>query len=561
MEKEKNSKIKFFFNSIDIYGSPFRLYYKKRSRYTSTLGIILSVLSILFLINFTLYHFIQLIMKKSFSIIISSDSKSSHTINLSNIPIMIGLLDSNSSLYEMTQKYYNITVFIKTLTPINNSDAFINFKRLELEMCNESIYVNKYPEMKKNYDLSKYLCIKPNQSIIINGRYGDSINEYNSLNIYFMICTDFKCQNVEIIEEANKLLYNSFLSIHYLYNNIDHYNYKNPLSKIFRNENFQISPIVFKKFLYYFTNMTYISDQGVFLTSQKQYSSFIFDHLYLDFVGRNNNNTKIIINQLEYSRILQISISCGDYPIIYKRDYLEITEIFSKIGGSIDFIFIVCNAITNYFSKKSLIVDITDNLIYKKNINDYQNQQISNISKFVKQETLPKPFFNSASHFINIEKKLKINLNSKNKLNYININNNLENNKCNNNQNNNDYKINYPNIFNNSKFLKFVNQRITSQYPQKLRISLIDYILPYFYLKKYKVYELLCAYTDIMKSYLSLEEYFPTMERISKLLKNDQEIINKTNTNNIFTYIIKEYEENNNIIFTPYKNSKRSSLI
>ena len=75
-----------------------------------------------------------------------------------------------------------------------------------------------------------------------------------------------------------------------------------------------------------------------------------------------------------------------------------------------------------------------------------------------------------------------------------------------------------------------------------MRISLIDYILPYFYLKKYKVYELLCAYTDIMKSYLSLEEYFPTMERISKLLKNDQEIINKTNTNNIFTYIIKEYE-------------------
>jgi hypothetical protein len=51
-------------------------------------------------------------------------------------------------------------------------------------------------------------------------------------------------------------------------------------------------------------------------------------------------------------------------------------------------------------------------------------------------------------------------------------------------------------------------------------ISLIDYILPYFYLKKHKVYELLCAYTDIMKSYLSLEEYLPTMERMSQLLKH-----------------------------------------
>ena len=88
-----------------------------------------------------------------------------------------------------------------------------------------------------------------------------------------------------------------------------------------------------------------------------------------------------------------------------------------------------------------------------------------------------------------------------------------------------------------------------------MRISLIDYILPYFYLKKYKVYELLCAYTDLMKSYLSLEEYLLTMERMSKLLKHDHDIIFKTNTNNIFTCVINEYNEN---ISPSFKNSKKS---
>ena len=559
MEKEKISKKKCCLNSIDIYGTPFSLYYKKRSTYRSTLGTILSVVSILYIIDFSLYLFVQLMKKNSFSILISNNSKSSNSINLSNIPIMIGLIDSNSSFIEMVQQYYNITVFIKTVRPITNSDTYINFKRIELELCNESIYVNQYPQMKKYYDLSKYLCIKPNQNIIINGRYGDSINEYNSLNIYFLIYNDFTNENIEKQNEANKLLYNSFLSIHYLYNIIDHYNYTNPLSKKFRNENFQISPFVFKKFLYYFSNLTYISSQGMFSNSQIQYSSFLFDHLYLDFVENNNNNTKIKINELEYNKILEISLTCADYPIIYKRIYVVFTEIFSEIGGCIDFIYIICNIITKYFSKKSLIVDITDNLIYKKTINDYnQNQKLNNASKLLKQETLAKPLFDFTSQFINIEKKLKIDLNSKNKLNNIKNDNNLENNNSKSIQNNNENLINTPNRLRNTKFLKVINQRKISQYPQKLRISLIDYILPYFYLKKYKVYGLLCVYTDIMKSYLSLEEYFPTMERMSKLLKYDHDILYKTNTNNIFTYVINEYDENNNIIFSSFKNNKKS---
>ena len=61
-----------------------------------------------------------------------------------------------------------------------------------------------------------------------------------------MICTDNKCEDIELIDEAKEFLYNLFISIDYLYDNIDHYNYKNPLSTIFRSVNFQISPTVFK---------------------------------------------------------------------------------------------------------------------------------------------------------------------------------------------------------------------------------------------------------------------------------------------------------------------------
>ena len=63
-----------------------------------------------------------------------------------------------------------------------------------------------------------------------------------------------------------------------------------------------------------------------------------------------------------------------------------------------------------------------------------------------------------------------------------------------------------------------------------------------------------------MNFFLGLEEYFPTMERMSKLPKYATDIISKTNIDNIFSYVNDDYEENNNIILTPNKHSIKSSL-
>ena len=69
---------------------------------------------------------------------------------------------------------------------------------------------------------------------------------------------------------------------------------------------------------------------------------------------------------------------------------------------------------------------------------------------------------------------------------------------------------------------------------QIIQISFFDYILPYFCLKKYKKYNLLIIFTEIMKKYFSIEEIIPIIERLSRYYKEAQPNLNFSN--NIFDF-------------------------
>ena len=536
MGKLEKSVFKSIINSINIYGLQYSIHYKDKRTFVSSLGIFLSIFSILFFIILLYYYFQKLIFRSSFSILVSNERKISNSIDLNNIPIMISLLNNNASLIEINQNYFDISVWKKTLTPINNSNTLISYSRIELEYCNQSIYQNKYPEMKR-YDLSKYLCIKPNQNLKIKGRYGDTINVYNSINIYFSVCITEDCLKNNDINELTKILYNSYLSMNYLYDTINHYNYSSPFNKIFRNEVFQISPIVFKKFIYYFSSMKYISDNGILFIKEKKYKSFTFDHLYLDFVGRNNSDSTTIYDNKKFSKIIQISLSCADYSIVYNRNYLKITEIFSNIGGLIDFIFIVCNAITIYFSRKSLIADISNNLVFN---GDNKNENERKISKFVIFNDSSKINFGNTSNkelIYSENRKFNINVND---IKHIPNNEQIINNKK--------QVITKHDLLNNNNsfYIKYLkNSNLKNLHSQKLKISFLDYFLPYFILKKYKNYELLCVYHNIMHSYLSLEQLLPSIERCRKLFQSGNPFLTKINENNIFSFRKINLEKNN----------------
>ena len=98
-EKNKQTSLLWIFENLNIYGMPFSIRYKNKMTYTSKIGIILSIITILSITTLTFYYFYQLIMHSSFSVLICNDKSKFHSINLSDIPIMFGFLDLNSDLF------------------------------------------------------------------------------------------------------------------------------------------------------------------------------------------------------------------------------------------------------------------------------------------------------------------------------------------------------------------------------------------------------------------------------------------------------------------------------
>ena len=124
--KSKQTSLFEVFERINIYGMPFSIRYKNKTTYTSTIGIILSLITILSITTIIFYYFYQLIMHTSFSVLICNDKSKFHSINLSNIPIMFGFLDLNSDLFSFNQDIFSLSVWMKNFSSINYDYNNIN---------------------------------------------------------------------------------------------------------------------------------------------------------------------------------------------------------------------------------------------------------------------------------------------------------------------------------------------------------------------------------------------------------------------------------------------------
>ena len=124
--KSKQTSLFWVFERINIYGMPFSIRYKNKTTYTSTIGIILSLITILSITTIIFYYFYQLILHTSFSVLICNDKSKFHSINLSNIPIMFGFLDLNSDLFSFNQDIFSLSVWMKNFSSINYDYNNIN---------------------------------------------------------------------------------------------------------------------------------------------------------------------------------------------------------------------------------------------------------------------------------------------------------------------------------------------------------------------------------------------------------------------------------------------------
>ena len=554
MGKEENVVFSILKN-IDIYGIQFPLHYKKETKFSTPVSIIMSLISIILLIILLIYYLIILFGKKNFSII-SSLTTEIKTVDFSEIPFLIGIkgkngfIKLNNSIFEIKAQIVN-HIFNES----KNMNMIRDVKDLEFENC--SIYFSKLNEKEicsienfvKENNIDKYICLKSGQNISFHGRFGDSLNGFSILEIQIHKCNSSK-YNCSTNEELISTLQNKFVSMIYLSHVINHYEKNKPFNLVLREESFLIEPTVIKQYYYKMNPTHYISYEGLLFDSIKNFYFAIHEKMTFDFV---------YTEEKEYHdnlSILEIIFDTTDYITQYKRSYMKLQDLFPLISGWYNCVYFLFKFISSYLSEKSLIVDLTNNLI-SPSCNNY-------CEKFMIDKDLHKSKYKSLNNNLLLSNS-NIILNSPNfksikTISYIKSNNqitnnniyNIHNNKINNdnniNNNNNNDNINYDNYKNkinndnndnsnnDSKNLKYSNLstsidfgnplliKLLNEYKQEghqgkqiYKISYFDYIIPYKCLKRICKYSLLLLFSEVINGYLSLEKFLPMVESFTKM--------------------------------------------
>ena len=181
-----------WFKSCDLLHTPMSLSYKNEYFYATNIGAALTILCLIIVISIGSYEIKELVNRTSFSIISNQYSDISQSIDFSKRTLLFQLIDNAGEMMELDDKLYEFKAYDMEWLVESGQDGKKNYKvkntELEIDHCDKVLTNNI--EYLSELDLSKYICIKPEQNITSYGYLGDMNNGYKGFRIYLNKCNN-----------------------------------------------------------------------------------------------------------------------------------------------------------------------------------------------------------------------------------------------------------------------------------------------------------------------------------------------------------------------------------
>ncbi len=419
--------MKGYFDKIDILSIQPSIKVKGNSRFTTILGKILSLISILSIIIMSMIIIIDVFIRKSYSMIYNTDSREVPSIKINETQIFLLLVDARGKELDEYDRYFNFMVKFWDIQFPKEKKSYvpiIKIMDLPLRNCSDLKYKqfsSVYETLSKDYNSG--ICIdfsNLNQSLY--GSYG-TVDSYSTLNIYIRKCINStlanktNCFPEDIIDRKLSQIFLSFGSIE---NDIDSNNFENPILKYYKNDILPLSSTIFKNYFKEMNTIKFLSDSGYFIGNEKRYISYRTERIFesVDLRGKNT---------LFPGTFSQITLRCSGKTEIYSRKYLKISSVFAEIGGTLNAILLIGKTLIYIFSNNSMISYLVFFFLnYEESHNLIKNDKISSKNNF------KIPF---KTYKRGLEKKNFINLQKINRKDFLKENKNIILDKSYNNQN------------------------------------------------------------------------------------------------------------------------------
>ena len=389
-QEEKINYIDF-----DIYSRRISFFYKNKEKMGSLFGFILTILYAFISIMIFLFYFIRTIKRvevsSSTSTIYATDNLS---LNINNDIFNFAFgLEHPTTLKRFIDEtiYYPQVLYVEKIKEngeyINQTETILDF-----EKCSNDKFPKNYQNLFENDELNNSYCLKDFNITLISGFKYKKMT-FIRINIFPCVNTTENknhCKPQNIIDEYLTSTYFSMSAKDIGYNP---FNYSFPIAPILQDLYASIDKSIFKEYIMYFGIAEINTDKGFFKSNiQKEtYAKYIKDFYTFYFIDKEHYYSG--------KKIFTAEIRLENNIYFFKRDYANMSEVFTKTGGYMQFLYTFFSLIALLTKKISIERNLLNSLfnfdIKQKKIIlfiEYEKKLDYNIYKNKKKENNYIPF-------------------------------------------------------------------------------------------------------------------------------------------------------------------------
>ena len=401
---------------IDFISPPITLYYRSNLKHSSIPSIIISLISIVALLVFSIIFSLDFICHKNPSAYYYHEYVEDTGIYPLNSTQMFHFITIGEAIneFEFDPKAISligVSVADNIILANNNESEYdhwiYGFCEGEIDAMDKIIYLSSYLDR----FLNKGLCVKKfynsttKKTINFDNpefkypilAHGNSNPNEILYGIFMQRCqnnsmiNNYTCYDSKKIDSLIKLAVE--YSIYFIEQNVFINNYKNPFNHFF-----------YRLTNHFNTESYTINHLNFHPTLMKTHSGIIFDHISYKYTYTYNSNEKFVVSRNENNNNTNIYAMyyfwMQNLEDIYERKYKMLQDICGSIGGIIKIIMLTAEMLNYFFHEYTIVCDLNSDILfkYKKLTNLYEtNNNIKRFSNNIKNT------FNQQS-FINLKK-------------------------------------------------------------------------------------------------------------------------------------------------------------
>ena len=297
-----------------------------------------------------------------------------YIINKSNFMFGFRVEDSQLNFFDESSYFeFKVTYNNSTMTKNNISGYITEYDApviyLNYSKCDYKKNLNDFNfiSSEDNVDYRNFYCIDFSNDMSIGGYWTANFTQYIDIQLVYCNSSKPKCNNNAAAEYfAKNKLYINMMSLKYF---ID-LSSKTPIMNYLSYTYVQIDPGIAKKINCFMTQglVTSNNENSYFIEDQTNYTSFNLDYWTIDNMIYSNNNNKITLTRIYFTRNLDR----------FRRTYVKLSDLIPIIVSMLEIISIFFRVIASFYNEFDWINRMLNELF---DFSDYHESKLIKITE------------------------------------------------------------------------------------------------------------------------------------------------------------------------------------